>query len=252
MAPAGPPRVSAGVVRPSAWWFGVAGLLALGGLVAGVVIIVRGVVGFQDRVEDFDRGDVPVTLEVTIADTGGYSIYHEYEGADEEFLAPEPDVSVIDPSGDDVPLERYDGTVTYAVGRHEGEGIWTFDADEPGVYEVTATGDTGTGIAVGRGLGAGLVGAIVGGIAVGFVGVVAAVVLAIVVGVRRGRSRRALLPPPRFSGWGAPPPPGWGAPPPPPPTWWTGPPPPTAPGPVRPTPTDAPTRPPPPTDAPPA
>jgi hypothetical protein len=199
-----------GAVRPSGWWYAVAAAAALTGIIVGVVVIGSGWSRYVDRIEGFTRGDVPVTLEVRIADTGGYSIYHEYPGVADQPLAPEPDVSVTDPSGAEVELDRYDSTITYDDGGHEGEGIWTFDADEPGVYEVTATGDTGTAIAVGRGLGRGVISAVVGGIVVGLGGIVVGGVLAIVLAVRRGRSRRALQPPPPFVGWGPPPPPGPG------------------------------------------
>jgi hypothetical protein len=217
LVPAGPPPGSvplpAGRIRPSAWWFGVAGIVAAAGVILGVVLIVQAVLGFQDRIEDFERGPVPGNLTVAISDTGGYSIYHEYDGADDDRYAFPPAVSVTGPAGDDVPLGDYDTSVTYSTSEHEGVGLYTFDADVPGTYEVrTSGGDPGSGIAVGRGVGRGLVGGVLGGLAAGFVGVVAAVVIAIVVGVQRGRSRRALVPPPPFSGWGAPPPPAWAAP----------------------------------------
>ena len=41
------------VVRPSGWWFAVAGLAAVIGIVAGVTVIVRGATRFADRVEGF-------------------------------------------------------------------------------------------------------------------------------------------------------------------------------------------------------
>jgi hypothetical protein len=213
-APVTPPPVPSHQVRPATSWYVVAGVVAAAGIVLGVVLLVKGIVDFQDRIDDFTRADLPATLSVEITDTGGYSIYHEYEGAydDDYFLTSEPQVTVTDPSGDQVFLDRYDSSVTYSAGGHEGEGVFTFDADETGTYEVVASGEAGNGIAVGRGVGRGLVGAIVGGLSIGFVGVVAAIVIAVVVAVKRGRSRRALMPPPAFSGWGAPPPPGWGGP----------------------------------------
>jgi hypothetical protein len=205
-----PPATTDQRVRPSLVWFWVAGAIALMGIIAGVVMIVRGITGYESAIEDFDRADLPATLEVEITDTGGYSIYHEYDGAYDEVFATPPNVTVTDPSGNDVPLDDYDTSVTYSADGHEGEGVFTFDADERGTYEVTASGDSGNAIAVGRGLGRGLVGAIVGGLAVGLAGVVVCAVIAIVIGVRRSRSRRALRPARPFTGWG--PPPSWGGP----------------------------------------
>ncbi len=207
-----PPRMRPPQVGPAKSWFAVAGVIAVVGVIAAVVVLVSGVMGYVDRIDEFDRADLPATLEVEITDTGGYSIYHEYEGAYDGFsrFVADPDVSVTDPSGEAVDLEPYSGSITYEAGGHEGEGLYTFDAEVPGTYEVTASGDPGSGIAVGGGVGRGLVAAIAGGLAIGFVSVVAGAVIAIVVGVKRSQNRRALRPAPGFVGWG--PPPGPGAP----------------------------------------
>lgn len=237
-----PPVVSAQQVRPPLWWFGVAGGLAVAGIVGAIALWVVGVMRMTDRVEDFTRIDVPGTGTVSIDDPGGYSIYHEYFGAGDDLFTSWPDVSVTDPSGDEVTLEAYDTDVSYDFGGHEGEGIYTFDAEEPGSYEVTVQGDSTSVVAVGPGIGRGLVSTVVGGFVVGGIGVVGGGVLAIVTGVRRSSSRRMIAAqwtqrpgPPGASGWpgapggwGAPPAPGWGAHPPPPapspPPAWPGPP----------------------------
>jgi hypothetical protein len=205
--------VSDQLVRPSKWWFAVAGAVAVVGIVLGIVILVVGFLRMERMVDDFARADVPGTLEVEVTDTGGYSIYHEFDGAYDDRIVAAPQITVTEPSGDGVTLEPYVASVTYSAGDREGVGIFTFDADDPGTYEVTATGASGTAIAVGRGIGRGIVGAVVGGLAIGFLSLLAGAVLAIVVGVRRSRNRRALLPPrPPYAGWGPMPPPGGGAP----------------------------------------
>ncbi|MBN2621731.1 MAG: hypothetical protein JXA83_00125 [Acidimicrobiales bacterium] len=232
-APAPPPGIDKRLIRPPAWWFLVAGLIALVGVIVAVVVFVRGMVAYTDRIDDLERTWVPGTLSVELTETGGYSIYHEYRGAYDGYrFVDEPEVTVTDPSGDPVTLDRYDTTVTYDSGPYEGEGLHTFQVDEPGTYEFVASGGEPTSrIAVGRGIGTGLVTAIVASLAIGLVTVLGATALAIVVGVKRGRSRRAQLPPPSYGGWGGPapgwggqPPSGWGAPAP--PTGWGAPPPP--------------------------
>ena len=207
------PPVPSPQVRPAASWYVVAGLVIGVGVVMGVVILVRGVIAFQDRIDDFTRADLPTTLAVDIADTGGYSIYQEYAGASgDRSFGPDLDATVTDPAGDTVDLERYDTSVTYTARGHEGVGVYTFSADEPGTYQVTASGGTG-GVAVGRGIGRGLAVAIGASIAVALVGLIAGVAVAVTVAVQRGRHRRSLMPPPGAGGWGPPPPPGWGGPP---------------------------------------
>ncbi|HET9609592.1 MAG TPA: hypothetical protein VFP06_08285, partial [Acidimicrobiales bacterium] len=208
--PAAPPAGGEQQVRPSKWWFAVAGAVAAVGVVGAVVVAVVGIAAYTDRIDGFDRADLPATLQVEITETGGYSIYHEYTGAYEGFFRPSPEVSVTDPSGGSVALERYDASVTYQAAGHEGRGEFTFEATEAGTYTVTATGSTGSAVAVGRGIGAGLFASIGAALLLGFGGVVGGAVIAIVVGVKRSRARRALLP--AFGGWGPPPPGGWGPP----------------------------------------
>jgi hypothetical protein len=207
-----PPPAPRDQVRPSLWWFGVAGGLAVAGIVGAIVVGVVGVMRLADRVDGFTRIDVPGSGAVEIDDPGGYSIYHEYLGASDESYRSAPGVTVTDPAGNEVVLRRYTTTVTYDFGSHEGEGIYTFEAERSGTYQVETTGDpssSSTTIAVGRGIGRGIASSIVGALVVGAVGVIAGGVLAIVTGVRRGRSRRML----NAARWGPPGPPGtWGPP----------------------------------------
>ncbi|HEX6423793.1 MAG TPA: hypothetical protein VFZ79_09955 [Acidimicrobiales bacterium] len=200
-------------MRPAKGWFAVAGLVATAGVVGAVAATVVAVDAYGDRIESFERRGLPATLHVEITETGGYSIYQEYTGANDGFFRPGLEVTVTDPSGGPVTLERYDSSVTYQGRGHEGRGEFTFDAAETGVYTVTATGSTGSTVAVGRGIGPGLIVGVGAALLLGFGGVVGGAVIAIVVGVRRSRSRRALLP--MFEGWGPPPPGGWGPPAPP-------------------------------------
>lgn len=195
-------------MRPAKGWFAVAGLVAAAGVVGAVAATVVAVDAYGDRIESFERRGLPATLQVEITETGGYSIYQEYTGANDGFSRPGLEVTVTDPSGGPVTLERYDSSVTYQVRGHEGRGEFTFDAAETGTYTVTATGSTGSTVAVGRGIGTGLIVGIGTALLLGFGGVVGGAVIAIVVGVRRSRARRALLP--VFGGWGPPPPGGWG------------------------------------------
>jgi hypothetical protein len=221
-----PPVVSDSQVRPSLGWFVFAGGVALAGIVGAVVLWVMGVARLSDRIDDFSRVAVPSSGEVEIDDPGGYSIYHEYFGADSDGdsdrfdFEPSVSVTVTDPSGDGVLLRDYTSSVTYDFSGHEGVGIYTFDAEQAGTYQVETTGDSTSTIAVGQGIGRGIVSTIVGGFVVGGLGVVAGIVIAIVTGVRRGRSRRMLnaarwaqAGPPGPGGWGAPPGGGWGPPP---------------------------------------
>lgn len=209
-----PPAPVAGgrpVVGPSKAWFVVAGLVAVAGIVVAVVVLVRTFTGWFDRIDDFDRAPLPAELGVEITETGGYSIYHEFPGAAEQDLSTPPQVTVTGPDGSQVPLDDYDTSVTYETPDHEGRGAYTFSAEVPGTYLVSATGRPASAIAVGRGVGRGLVTGIVAAVVIGLVAVIAALVLAVVVGVKRSRNRNRLVVA-SMGGRGAPPPPGWGAP----------------------------------------
>jgi hypothetical protein len=246
------------VVRPSGWWFAVAGLAAVVGIVAGVVVIARGASRFADRVEAFERARLPVIFEVEISDPGGYSIYHEYDGSSSVDGRADPEVQVTDPSGDHVLLRSYEAEVSYDVSGHHGIGVYTFRADEPGTYEFDATmpfrGSSDDLIAVGPGVGEDLALSIVAGIGLMGVGIVGAIVVAVVVGVMRSRSRRAQMPAPAVA-WSAPPgpwaAPGWPAAGPGPGSSWSYPPPPPPPPPPAPPPSSVPSKETPPQDAPP-
>jgi hypothetical protein len=207
-------------ITPSGWWFAVAGLAALVGLLAGVAVIVRGATRYADRVEGFERAVMPTTLEVEISDPGGYSIYHENDEITSDGVHITPEVEVTDPSGNDVFLRSYGSDVTYDVSGHSGVGVYTFRAEEAGRYAVDASMPFESGsddlIAVGPGVGEDLAVSIVAGIALIGVGIVGGIVIAIVVGVMRGRSRRTQMPAPVVA-YGPPGP--WGA-----PAWPPGPP----------------------------
>lgn len=209
-APPPPPAVPSEQVRPSKWWFVAAGLIAVVGIVLAVVWFVVGMMRFFDTIDEFQRVEVPGTSDVVLDDPGGYSVYHEYRGAsgDDGFgrFAPEPSVTITDPSGDEVPLEPYTSEVSYDGSGHEGVALSTFDAEEAGTYTVEAEGDAGTEVAIGPGIGSGLVATIVGGFVIGGAGVLVGGIMAIVVGVRRSQNRRSLMgptpPPGPPGGWG--------------------------------------------------
>lgn len=201
---ASPPQVGAQSrqVTPSGWWHVLGAALIAIGIVGGSALIISAVVRVTDRVESFQRVDVPGSSTLHIDGTGGYTVYHEYSGANSDSLAPQIDVEITAPDGSEVRLSSYTADVTYAFGGHEGQARYSFDVREPGDYQVTTEGDSRGTIAVGRGLGGGLVGPIVAGLLLGFFGVVAGIVVIVVVAVKRGRSRRDQFA--RQSGWGSP------------------------------------------------
>lgn len=217
----GPPRPGEPArIRPGAGWFVFGGILMAVAVIGSIGIMAVSAVNVFSKVDDFERVGVPGQGPVEITSTGSYTIYHEFRGAD-DVRSPSSvdDLELVSPSGATVPLQRYDGTISYATGNREGVALRSFRAEETGTYQLSSESLTGT-LAVGEGLGSGLVAAVVFGIVFGLAFFVAGLVIIIVTAVRRGKSKRAMgprLPPP--GGWGPPPPPppgpgGWGAPPP--------------------------------------
>jgi hypothetical protein len=166
-----------------------AGLLTVVGIAGGIALIVSGIRTYVDKVEGFQRFEAPDTRAYALEE-GGYSIYFERPGLDDDDPFPPISVSVTDPEGDDVDLDRYDTDVSYSVSGHDGRGAWTFDADEPGTYVVAADGSGGE-VAIGRGIGARFAGAVVAGVGTLLLAPVLGAIVALITFLRRSKAKRA-------------------------------------------------------------
>lgn len=203
-----PPPASTGKVKPSGWWFALAGLIPVAGIVVAVVIFVVGLAAYVDRIDDFQRVEVPGSEAITLRE-GSYSVYQEFGGAaDGGAFGTGALVEISGPSGEEVDLDPYDTSVTYTTSGEEGIAMSSFRADTSGEYTVSTEGPGYVTVAIGPGLGRGLVTTILGAFAVGGLSVLAGIVIAVVVGIRRSRNRSAMrgpLPPPGPPGaWGQP------------------------------------------------
>jgi hypothetical protein len=178
-----------------------AGLLAIAGIAAGIALIVSGIRTYVDKVEGFERFEAPGRRAVTLSEEGGYSIYLERPGLDDDDPFPPISVTVTDPEGEAVELDRYDTDVSYSVSGHDGRGAWTFDADDEGTYQVRADGSGGE-VAVGRGIGARFAGAVVAGVGMLLLAPVLGAIVALITFLRRSKAKRA-----RKAAWQEPP---WG------------------------------------------
>jgi hypothetical protein len=177
---------------PSVFGYVAAALLAVLGIAAGIALIVSGIHSYIDKVEGFERVDVPGSAEVAL-DDGGYSIYFERAGLDREESLPRITVAVTDPDGSPVALERYDSDVSYSVSGFDGRGVYTFQAEQPGAYRIRTDGSEGQ-VAVGRGIGAEFAGSVVAGIGTLLLAPLLGALLALVTFLRRSRAKRAVRP----------------------------------------------------------
>lgn len=176
-------------------------------MVAGVAVAaflaVNGVLGFLDRIDDFQR--VPLGRQGTVAfeRPGGYTLYYEQPFSSDGFV-PGFDVELRRAEGGDpVDLSEYHSRVTYDVRGHHGRALYSFRITEPGRYVLRAGSSggregaaTGEQVAVGRGLGRGLALRIVTAALVGLLGLAGGAVVIIVTAVKRHAARTRRPPPP--------------------------------------------------------
>ena len=173
--------------RPSTagYWLGalVAVLTTLSALGWGAFAFL----GWQAHVEDFPRITAPDTAAVSVTETGARFLYLEH---DRTTAVPSvPAVTVTGPSGADVRLTAYPAELRYDVpnnGNRIGDAVLTFQADEPGTYQVTvADADPGTTLAVGDDLVRGWAPQVVGSVALLLGGLLLGLTLVIITAARR-------------------------------------------------------------------
>ncbi|WP_280369794.1 hypothetical protein [Nocardia wallacei] len=186
-------------VTPSGRWYALAALLVVAGIAGAVVVALVGFVHMSDRVDGFQRVQVPGSADVRIAETGGYTVYFEYPNASSRVFRGNVNVQLLGPDGASVPLADYSSALTYGFGGHEGRAGFSFDAARPGTYHVVTQGDSGVTAAIGRGIGTSLASTIILALGIGAAGVVLGVVVLIVVAVKRGSSKRRIA---AAGGWG--------------------------------------------------
>ncbi|MGA8046680.1 MAG: hypothetical protein WCA30_10510 [Dermatophilaceae bacterium] len=173
--------------RPGTWGYWLGALVAI---LATAGAIAWGTMTFLDwrsHVQDFSRLTAEGTTSVSVTDPGRLFIYVEHDRSATRPAA--PSVTVAGPTGDAVALRAYGAQLRYDVpgepGR-VGDAVLSFQADEPGSYQVTVADlEPGTAVAVGDHLARGWIPPVVGSIALLLGGILAGVVLVIVTAARR-------------------------------------------------------------------
>jgi hypothetical protein len=173
--------------RPSAGWYWVAAVVAVGGLVAAVAWGVWSYGQLSEQVTEFARTSVPGAVTVTVDEPGELTVYYEAPRVAGEEFVPPLDVSVTDPAGVALPSAAYKGDIRLDIPDHVAIAVSTFEASADGTYVVTVDGeaDAGAAVSVGRlpTIGAQVLGALL----LLIVSVVVALVIVTAVAVLRGR-----------------------------------------------------------------
>ncbi len=168
-APYAPPTTPIPVQQPSAPFAPAAsgGQRRTGLLLAGVVVLIAGVVGgivtylasssaYDEGVENLARAPVGCTTRLDFEETGTFTIYvetvgvtddpggdcpnsdEEYEREDEDL--PDVEVVLVDDKDNEIDQSDEDGK-SYDAGGAVGQSISTVEIDETGRYEMTVTSD---------------------------------------------------------------------------------------------------------------
>jgi hypothetical protein len=191
------------VSGPARTWYWVGGAVVALGVGIAALLAVNGVMGFVNRIDDFQRVPLGRQGTVELEDTGGYTLYYEQRFSSEG-LIPGFDVDLApEGGGDPVALSEYGSDVTYDIGRRHGRALYSFRISEPGRYVLRVGSPGGREgattrevVAVGRGLGRGLVVRIVTAALAGLLGLGAGAVIIIVTAVKRHAARTRRPPPP--------------------------------------------------------
>jgi hypothetical protein len=123
---------------PSTSRYWLAAVIAIVGLVAGVAFGVVSYTDSQDRIDDFDRVSIPGRMAVQLDEATGRVMY--YEGSN-TIRFNELSIAVTDPAGTPVDVSPYEGEMIYETGDlTQGRAVATFDASEPGTYEIAVSG----------------------------------------------------------------------------------------------------------------
>ena len=117
----GTATVSARLWTCTGWYWIAVGVGVVAGLV-GVVLIVTSVIGLNDKVDDFQRVDVPAT-ETVYLDEGSYTVYAEDVFLGDSDWSFTGDVEIRDATERLVDLRPYRSRTTYDVSDREGFGV---------------------------------------------------------------------------------------------------------------------------------
>ena len=160
---------------PSTSRYWLAAAIAIVGLVAGVAVGVMSYRDSQARIDDFDRMSIPGTMTVQLDEATGRVMY--YEGSD-TIRFNELTIAVTDPAGTPVDVSPYEGEMIYDTGDlTQGRAVATFDASEPGTYEIAVSGVDSGQLVVGESFSSRALPGVLAGLAIAGLSVIAGFVL---------------------------------------------------------------------------
>ena len=188
-------------IRPSRWYYGLAGLVFVAGWVLFALFLFQNLSGLSDTLQQVV---VPGSVELTLSQPGKYTIYYEYRSvvgskiySADQNLPGLKCVLVSKTTGSKVALSRASVSSSYSMGGREGVAVFDFTIEQPGVYELSAgypEGQEGPEVvlAIGQGFVVRILTAVFGGLAIVFGSMAAAVAIAVITLIKRTKAEKEL------------------------------------------------------------
>jgi len=188
-------------IRPSRWYYGLAGLVFVAGWVFFALFLFQNLSGLSDTLQQVV---VPGNVELTLSQPGKYTIYYEYRSvvgtrifSTEESLPGLECHLVSKTTGSSIPLSRVTASSSYTVGSRSGVAVLDFTIDRAGVYELSAGYPEGREgpevvLAIGQGFVVRILTAVFGGLAIVFGSMAAAVAIAVITLIKRTKAEKEL------------------------------------------------------------
>jgi len=178
-------------LRPGRIWY----LVAVVVFAVAAGWLVHSVFSFAGTVNGLQRVPLPAGGTVTLGHSGGYIVYYEGPGGQSGTI-PSFDVHVTpaSPGAAVAGLSRYQSSVTYSVGSHQGRAVLTLDIARPGTFAVSAAGAAGADLAIGGSIARGIVGIVWPAVPLMVLAFIGGLIVFIIRVVRTSALRRAWYP----------------------------------------------------------
>jgi hypothetical protein len=188
-------------IRPGRIWYLVAVLIGLAGWGGMAMVLFSGLSGSAERMI---RVLAPGHAELTLAEQGSYTIFHEYRSMLDGRVYNVEGVSGLQVSvrekGTGIALALTSSpSSNYTIGSYAGRSLFNFEVRRPGVYVLSATYDRGrteprTVLSIDRGFVGNLIATILLAFGSAFGGMALGIATFIVVFVKRRRARGVTTP----------------------------------------------------------
>lgn len=190
-----------GEIRPSRWYYAIAGVIFVGGWVAFGVFLFTNLSGMGNKLQQVV---VPGKSEITLLDPGAYTIFHEYKSVvGGKVYSTEQQLSGLEvtlrskATGARVPLAPATSSSTYEFGSRAGASVFEFNIHDPGVYELSASYSAGQRgpdvvLAVGHDFTMGIMTTVFGSLAIVFGSIAISLALTIYTLIKRSNAIKRL------------------------------------------------------------